>query len=582
MARMIPAVVDPECSSPGEREIFSLLRDDPDTSEWVVLHSLDLANHKTQVVGEADFLVIVPGLGVLCLEVKACLAIERDRNGIWYYGRNTKKRDPRGPFKQASYACHSIRDRVSAQRPALSGILMWSAVIFPYLDFRLQTDEWQPWQAVDKRDFRVKSVGTICKDVLLSAREHLLSKKTSSWFHSSNSRPTLEERDLLCKVLRPHFEFFEVAKSRAARQSAELKRYTDLQFEVLDMMSQNRRVLCTGPAGTGKTLLSLEAVRRAATRGEKILFLCFNRRLGKFLAQETVSLGPSVTARTLHSHLLQIVGRPSPIPQDATSEYWTRELPDQAGEVLLCQRGSTWQYSYLVIDEAQDLCMDTYLDLLDLSLEGGLRNGKWMFFGDFAFQTLYGSSAGLDHLRTRSHYASVSLPDNCRNTPRIGAYATLLGGLRPDYRRYRRPDDLVEPEVQVYHSEEEQEDALGRCLEKLREAGYKPVDIVILSFKRHGIAAIASRAYPWPLAPLENADNAQVGYITIHSFKGLEAPCIILTDVTFEDSQECASLFYIGVTRALHELHILLDVRSKEAVLRVLRGKSRITEREQS
>ena len=107
MARMIPPTIPTSCPSPGEHEIFAKLKDDEATRDWIVLHSLDIAQHLRQVSGEADFVIIVPSLGVLCLEVKACRSLER-RDGHWFYGRDPKG-DARGPFKQAAEAMHSPR-----------------------------------------------------------------------------------------------------------------------------------------------------------------------------------------------------------------------------------------------------------------------------------------------------------------------------------------------------------------------------------------------------------------------------------------------------------------------------------------
>src|SRR6185437_13784882 len=135
VARMIPPVCPPECKSTGEREIFSRLRDDPGTSDWLVLHSLDVAQHLRQVAGEIDFVIIVPGKGVLCLEVKACRELHRNE-GLWHYGPvASTSGDPRGPFRQASEGMHSIRARIAAKAPGLAGVVFWSAVAFPYVTF---------------------------------------------------------------------------------------------------------------------------------------------------------------------------------------------------------------------------------------------------------------------------------------------------------------------------------------------------------------------------------------------------------------------------------------------------------------
>ena len=111
MARMIPALLESTHWSPGEREIFDLLKNDPLTSAWTVLHSLLLPDHATQISGEVDFVVIVPSLGVLCIEVKGCYSLHV-ACGSWYYGTSTTP-DPRGPFKQASNGMHAVRQRLT-------------------------------------------------------------------------------------------------------------------------------------------------------------------------------------------------------------------------------------------------------------------------------------------------------------------------------------------------------------------------------------------------------------------------------------------------------------------------------------
>ena len=105
-ARMIPSVCS--LSAPdGEKAVYEALREDSGAKFWIVLHSLDLANHIAKVQGEADFIVIIPGQGVVVLEVKSHHNVKYDDRG-WWMGNDTTP-DPRGPFKQASQAMHSIR-----------------------------------------------------------------------------------------------------------------------------------------------------------------------------------------------------------------------------------------------------------------------------------------------------------------------------------------------------------------------------------------------------------------------------------------------------------------------------------------
>ena len=154
MARMIPPTIDPNVPSPGEREVFIRLRDDPSAKDWTVLHSLELARHVRHVQGEVDFVILVPGLGVLCLEVKAHREI-RVENGQWLFG--AKREKGRSPFKQSSEAMHSVRSRVIERIPSLKNIVFWSAVLFTHASFTQSSAEWHPWQLIDSRRFRNSS-----------------------------------------------------------------------------------------------------------------------------------------------------------------------------------------------------------------------------------------------------------------------------------------------------------------------------------------------------------------------------------------------------------------------------------------
>ena len=45
---------------------------------------------------------------------------------------------------------------------------------------------------------------------------------------------------------------------------------------------------------------------------------------------------------------------------------------------------------------------------------------------------------------------------------------------------------------------------------------------------------------------------------TIHSFKGLESPVVILTEIEPHAAQDLESLLYVGCSRACHHLVVLL------------------------
>jgi hypothetical protein len=190
MARMIPAEVYAGCRSPGEREIFHRLKDDPETRDWIVLHSLDIASHVRNISGEVDFVAIIPATGVLCIEVKACTRLRRE-GGAWYYGSNPKP-DYRGPFKQASEGMHSIREWLVKRRPDLSRVPFWSAVIFPYIPFDAKSDEWHPGKLSMARPSAAARY-IRCLSRFWRARRFLRDQPGAAWFHPDAREPRLEQ-----------------------------------------------------------------------------------------------------------------------------------------------------------------------------------------------------------------------------------------------------------------------------------------------------------------------------------------------------------------------------------------------------
>jgi hypothetical protein len=574
VARMIPPTIPVSCSSAGEREIFTRLRDEPGTKDWIVLHSLDIAHHLRQVVGEADFVIITPALGVLCLEVKACHSLQR-ANGLWYYGRDLHG-DPRGPFKQASEAMHSLRQQVIRIEPALSRVPFWSAVASPYVEFRVTSDEWHAWQVIDSPRFVRQPLASLVAGILRSARSHLNSQPTAAWFRETDRLPDQQQAAAIARILRPSFEFNEKAPDRRARQHAEILRYTEEQFVALDTMEENERVLFTGPAGTGKTVLALEAARRASNSGKKVLWLCFNRLFGRWVSHQPIAQCGSVTASTLHQYLLSVAGIKS--PDDPDDSFWKTDLPEAAISKLLAGHTHTSHFDVVVADEIQDLLVPPYLDVMDLVLQGGLAGGRWLMFGDFERQMLYGQdwSKVDDLMRARlGSFARCSLRVNCRNTPRVATLSHLLGKLTPNYSRVLRPDDRIEPVIRYYATPSQQRKEFVSILERLHKDSFSGDDIVILSPKagpRCAAAGITDKAWSDQLAPFDQAATGQMRYTTIQSFKGLDSPAVVVTDIEQLAGDHFSSLFYVATTRALETLYIIVHETAKADIIKALVG----------
>lgn len=584
MAIMIPALPHPDCRSSGELEIFDMLKDAPGTAGWTVLHSLAIAEHRRRICGEADFVVLIPGLGVLVIEVKAANSIAVDSNGAWRYG-NSGETDRRGPFRQASEAMHSIRGWIGRTRPELSRAVFWSMVIFPNCPMPIESPEWHAWQVIDSRTFRQRPLADQLRNVLERARVRLKEVR-AAWFRPDAAEPTAEQCQSLVQLLRPRFELKESSAAWGRRVDGELRDFTEQQFRLLRLAEDHERLFVRGPAGSGKTFLALECASREALRLQKseprspdapprVLLACYTNLLGSWLRGQVRSL-PDVKAGTLHRHMMDVCGI-SDAPVDADKDFWSRHLPSMAIDRLLTDNSRRHQFDSVIVDEAQDLLAPQYREFLDLSLTGGLGKGRWAFFGDFERQALHSSAdavqADIEAMLRNRDAARLNLRENCRNTPRIAALIQSLGGLAPGYDRILRPDDQVDAQISRYSREEEQRNHLVRSLDQLQAGGLMPREIVVLSTHADD-TSLSGRLFGGGhrgLRPLRSNPSAGgVPFGTIHAFKGLEARAVVVTDIDDISTAAAQALLYVGISRAQNRLVLLVHESLREKMLALL------------
>lgn len=576
MAKMLPPQYDESTRSSAERRLFDRLKSDPATENWIVLHSLGLSERAGKPYGEIDFVVIVPGSGIVCLEVKggrvAC------KNGVWSSTDRHGQTDimKRSPFMQAREGMFALRESLESHFGSQDDVMRCTlayAVVFPDVDAPPASIEHEPWEVVD-RTMLHRPVSQLVHRILRDQHRKLGARVNSSF-------PDAEMAAAIRQYLRPDFEVIVTRSTQILRLEEKLIQLTERQYDVLDRLHENPRCLIKGAAGTGKTLLAVEYAKRSALMGARVLLVCYNRLLGDWLDEQTRDFS-SVTAGTYHNHLWQIILSSSFAPdfrreegKTKTARFFDEVFPVYA-ELAVTELNEP--YDVVVLDEAQDLLHPPVLNVVNVLLRGGLAGGRWAFMGDFTQQAIFSSPCdwtkdALDDYCP--YYTRERLTVNCRNTRQIAQETLLLSGFPSPPFRLSKVEGL--PVTYSYwYNARSQRQKLEQIIAGYLSDGLDPNDILLLSpvvFER-SVASDVDRNARYHIQDVRQLSRARddrmsILFATVQAYKGLESPVVILCDVSSIDDSEPQSLIYVGMSRARTHLTVLLhdDVRTSVAKL---------------
>lgn len=305
MARISPPVFPPLQGKAlkDEKRTFNKFRFSD--GDFHVIHSLDLPNPQNrQETGEADFVVLAPNKGIFIIEVKGGGLQFKD--GQWYSVRGPNKRRINSPHAQAKDNAYAVRDKLKEKFPGKKGfgdtLITWGCV-FPSQAYNAVGSEFEEkWRVWDANSFYHD-----IKEFI-----ELLHIKQIKKFKSKNRRivlPSEEQIEKYSKFLRRDFEIPKLLKSHGDAIDKKIHRYTEDQLETLDELEGNDRILIRGGAGTGKTLIAAEVIRRQLQKNKKPLFLCYNKEItskvqSMMLEEGYYHLYPKYpTIKTFHEYL---------------------------------------------------------------------------------------------------------------------------------------------------------------------------------------------------------------------------------------------------------------------------------------
>jgi hypothetical protein len=558
MAKMFPDKIPENINSSGEKLVYDLLKSEPNTDDWIVLHSLLIGNHIKNRWGEIDFIILAPKLGIFIIEVKSG-RVERNK-GIWRYidryGHISE--DPRGPFAQAREAMYSLKNYLIkryGKGSSIDNLLMNYAVFFPHVDQIPNGVEIEKYQLLI--NLKGAANGEILNFINKLSHQTLLNLSTKFSINQGDLLPEKKQVEEIFSFLRPDFisEISESTKSRMLENR--IKELTEKQYYALDLMRDNPQCLFTGAAGTGKTFLALEAFHRSFESGESCLLLCSSNNLGQWLGNQCkyINSRPGYFVGSLNSF----------INAHSLSENDNDKYLDNLLDKITS--GKIKQYSRLVLDEAQDIISDKFsMDILDFLIDGGWKNGQWNIFGDLEQQAIFTELSPSEILNSFNtyvnQYSRARLDINCRNTKRIGEYVSLASGFIEPPFKYSEVEGEP-PVVETYDNNSEREDKLILILKKLLKNKVPITEITILTEFPDLCKVIIEKQIKLKIQLLsfqgiDFCNRTGVTISTIKNFKGLENNYVIIMDLDVPDNPRIQKLFYTSLSRAKIKLFLIL------------------------
>lgn len=497
------------------------------SSPWLGIDRL--GNEKD---GECDFLVAHPDHGILAIEVKGGKEISLDPwDAQWRskdHGNFVHK--IKDPVAQARSAKHEILKRLNESPRWMSRFIHTAhGVVFPSAGS-------PPGNLGADRPARI----FCCSRQFQQGLRAWIADRLKEGQRPDNCEPLGHDGIAALERLLAHpFTLSFRIGSVLAEADSEFRVLEPSQYHVLDVIADIPRALIRGGAGTGKTVLAIEAALRSAADGRKTLLTCHSRPLATNLERKLKGI-ENLTVDGFHA-LCGRMSRQADVP--ITSSTGEQDLYESVLPNALCRAMEikpALKWDTIVVDEGQDFRADWWI-AIDACLSS---NGYLRVFMDSNQRVYESAGNGLHDLSV----VPVRLSRNLRNTKNIHRAASV---------HYSGPEivadgpDGIEVSWIIAENLEGKIEAAYRELRRLVfNEEVAPGDIAVLfngpASKASFLARTGGTSIPVTDAEIMALEDVVVD--TVRRFKGLERPAIIL--VASSDEMERQEMAYVAFSRA--------------------------------
>ncbi len=562
MAIMIPKINPNLITNRGEQIFYKAASKLPDA--YTVYYSYDYItdgkSYDHMAYYEADFIITHQWLGYLVVEVKC--GYYRYYNNIWQKRLGEVFVDiDKDPVEQAKRAMYFIVERYKeVTKTDMFPLRIRYAVCFP---------DCEVFEGLAPAHLREDSIW-------LGADLKKLDRNIKAVFGGQAAEANGKAIDILKKkILAPAFTVHTDLESEIRIFSKKSgKVMTDEQKRILDETELDQRKIYLGAAGTGKTFIAIEKVRRLVADGKKVLMTCFNRDLGNYLRhafKDELASG-YLTVTNFHDYLFKLLETKDievvvPELQEEKMTFFEKGLLDLAMDII-DELSEEEKFDALVVDEGQDFREDWYLFLLEML--NSSQSGEFYIFADPSQNLFNADLSALSSFQVSYH----RLTRNLRNTEKINNWLSELIGTEPLYCVHEGGESVAFFSWEdAAHELSLVEQELGRLVSKR----VSPGRVVILSPNRLEKSSLSGlkQIGQWPLFDLIKGREEglakppdAVAFSTIRSFKGLEADIVFFIGIRAGTRACTINDIYVGSSRASFLLYVFheegFDFNGKE------------------
>lgn len=552
-----PADIDnnaPENEKGGkkaEAHLYRLLKEQlPD--DWYVFYDRSFTGEKQE--NQIDFLVIVPGRGIVNLECKGSGYSVSD--GGRKFTHKVIIPDGRDLIHKADLAIRNFHKNFEDKLHIQLGAYQ-KAIIFPLCDFTKKGTQETPDIVHEYFNF--------CNEPVYTAKDvHGNSKPLRTIINK-----LLDKFSVTCKQedAKTLFEYLSMTADASNSYLPELNLQDAIEKIDGDTFSRGETFVdcmifnndsraylhINGTAGTGKTWIAKIAARTFAEKHKeaRVLYVCYNKALA---ADVSLQLEDLQNVDVGHFHLLArlcfnknlIVKTDGKFDEDATDLEFLQYVDE----------GNTPNYTYdlILVDEAQDFNQTKFDFIISLAKS---KDRKIVFFSDIN-QIIHEKGHKYPVFNGEIISPHKTLPFNLRNTFNIHTHSQTL--LEND--DTKSASKVEGPKVDIKNNAD-----WDKVKADLREAfsQHPHSRIAILSdrkdFEQHlngVVKCIAGNSLEIIRKNLQKwrseTNTDTVWASTIQAFKGLEADVVFL--LLYNNCENDTALQYVGITRAKYQLKI--------------------------